>query len=64
MSENRDTRAIFIASHYADEFAFKHVAPYVSAKSAKFQFGFLSSKPCPFPLESSLEFVIHRGKPG
>ena len=28
-----------------------------------FQFGFLSSKPCLFPLESSLDFVIHRGKP-
>ena len=28
-----------------------------------FQFGFLSSKPSLFPLESSLEFVIHRGKP-
>ena len=27
------------------------------------QFGFLSSKPCLFPVESSLEFVIHRGKP-
>ena len=27
-----------------------------------FQFGFLSSKPCLFPLESSLEFVIHREK--
>ena len=28
-----------------------------------FQFGFLSSKACLFPLESSLEFVIHRGSP-
>ena len=28
-----------------------------------FQFGFLPSKPCLSPLESSLEFVIHRGKP-
>ena len=27
-----------------------------------FQFGFLSWKPCLFLLESSLEFVIHRGK--
>ena len=27
-----------------------------------FQFGFLPSKPCLFPLESSLEFVLHRGK--
>ena len=28
-----------------------------------FQFGFLLSKPCLFRLESSLEFVINRGKP-
>ena len=28
-----------------------------------FQFGFLPSKPCLFPLKSSLEFVLHRGKP-
>ena len=28
-----------------------------------FQFGFLLSKPCLFCLESSLEFVINRGKP-
>ena len=28
-----------------------------------FQFGFLSSKPCLFPLGCSLEFIIHRGKP-
>ena len=28
-----------------------------------FKSGFLSSKPCLFPLESSLEFFIHRGKP-
>ena len=28
-----------------------------------FQFGFLLSKPCLFPLKSSLEFVSHRGKP-
>ena len=28
-----------------------------------FQFGFLPSKPCLFPLKSSLEFVSHRGKP-
>ena len=27
-----------------------------------FQFGFLPSKPCLFPLKSSLEFVLHRGK--
>ena len=26
------------------------------------QFGFLPSKPCLFPLKSSLEFVLHRGK--
>ena len=36
------------------------IAPYV-LKSA-FQFCFLSWKPCLFLLESSLEFVIHRGK--
>ena len=28
-----------------------------------FQFGFLVSKPCLFPLKSSLEFVSHRGNP-
>ena len=28
-----------------------------------FQFGFLLSKPCLFPLKSSLEFVLHPGKP-
>ena len=28
-----------------------------------FQFGFLSSKPCVFPLKSGLEFVLSRGKP-
>ena len=28
-----------------------------------FQFGFLLLKPCLFPLKSSLEFVLHRGKP-
>ena len=28
-----------------------------------FLFGFLLTKPCLFPLKSSLEFVSHRGKP-
>ena len=28
-----------------------------------FQFGFLTAEPCLFPLKSSLEFVVHRGKP-
>ena len=28
-----------------------------------FQFGFLPSKPCLFPLKSSLEFDLNRGKP-
>ena len=28
-----------------------------------FQFGFLPSKPCLCPLKSSLELVLHRGKP-
>ena len=27
-----------------------------------FQFGFLPSTPCLFPLKSRLEFVLHRGK--
>ena len=27
-----------------------------------FQFGLLPSKPCLFPLKSSLEFILHRGK--
>ena len=27
------------------------------------QFGFVLSKPCLFPLKSSLEFVLHSGKP-
>ena len=30
---------------------------------SEFQFGFLPSKLCLFPLKSSLEFVLHRGKP-
>ena len=38
------------------------ISCYVARQSA-FQFGFLPSKPCLFPLKSSLEFVLHRGKP-
>ena len=45
-------------SHFADEFAY--VARYVSQSA--FQFGFLRSNRL-FPLKSSLEFVLHRGKP-
>ena len=61
MSENGDTRAILSECHCADEFALICHAIYMFLQSA-LQFGFLSSKPCLSPLESSLEFVIHRGK--
>ena len=50
-SDNRDSRAIFRASHFADEFA------YVLLCRAK------PSKPLLFPLKSSLKFVLHLGKP-
>ena len=39
-----------------------NMSPPMFLQSA-FQFGFLSSKPCLFPPESGVEFVIHRGKP-
>ena len=39
-----------------------NMSPHMILQSA-FQFGFLLSKPCLFCLESSLEFVINRGKP-
>ena len=61
-SENRDTRAIFNASHFSDEFAYVLLCRVMFLQSA-FQFGFLPSKPCLFPLKSSLEFVLHRGEP-
>ena len=61
-SENRDTRTIFSASYFAGEFAYVPICRAMFLQSA-FQFGFLPSKPCLFPLKSSLEFVLHRGKP-
>ena len=57
MNENRDARTIFIASHFADEFAY--ACPVMSDE----QIGFLLSKPCLLPLKSSLEVVLHSGKP-
>ena len=60
-SENRDTRAIFSASHCAYEFAL--ICRAICFSKVRFSLAFLSSKPCLFPLESSLEFVIHRWKP-
>ena len=60
-SENRDTRAVFSASHCAYEFAL--ICRAICFSKVRFSLAFLSSKPCLFPLESSLEFVIHRWKP-
>ena len=58
MSENRDTRAIFSASRVTLICRSRHMF-----LQSAFPSSFLSSKPCLFPLESTLEFVIHRGKP-
>ena len=58
MSENRDTRTIFSASRVTLISRSGHMFLQSALPSS-----FLSSKPCLFPLESTLEFVIHRGKP-
>ena len=58
MSENRDTRAIFSASRITLICRSRHMF-----LQSTFPLSFLSSKPCLFPLESTLEFVIHCGKP-
>ena len=58
MSENRDTRAIFSASRVTLICRSRHMF-----LQSAFPLSFLSSKPCLFPLESTLEFVIHSGKP-
>ena len=60
--QNWDSRAIFSAPHFADEFAGPAMSREMFLQSA-FQLGFLPSKPCLFPLKSSLEFVLYRGKP-
>ena len=60
--QNWDSRAIFSAPHFADEFAGPAISREMFLQSA-FQLGFLPSKPCLFPLKSSLEFVLYRGKP-
>ena len=53
-SENRHTRAIFSASQFPNVLIY--VLRYVSQSS--FQYGYLPSKLCPFPLKSSLEFIL------
>ena len=60
--QNWDSRAIFSAPHFADEFAGPAISREMFLQSA-FQLGFLPSKPCLFPLKSGLEFVLYRGKP-
>ena len=57
-SENRDTSVIFRASHFADEFMSRDMV-----LQSVFQFGFLPLNPCLFSLKSSLEFILHHGKP-
>ena len=59
MSENRDTRAIFSASRCADEFTLIYRTTCHMFLQSSFQFGFLSSKPCLFFLESSLELACY-----
>ena len=59
--QNWDSRAIFSAPHFADEFAGPAISREMFLQSA-FQLGFLPSKPCLFPLKSSLEFVLYRGR--
>ena len=58
-SENRDTRAIFSASHFAGEFAY--VARYVSPKCVSVWL--FTVETLTYPPIYSLEFVLHHGKP-
>ena len=59
MSENRDTRAIFSASHCVDEFALIHAGHMTCFSKVRFSLAFLSLKP--FSFSPSLEFVIQFG---
>ena len=61
MSENRDTKAIFGASHFADEFAL--ICRAICFSKMRFSLAFYRRNLVFFPLGCSLEFIIHRGKP-